>query len=75
MKGSKRGFPAELHPVHPAALNICLLIWRMKQGSRKWAFGVEGGGEWGWRVVLRGAALHQREGNSLFGTLAGGLGG
>lgn len=36
-----------------------------------------GRGEWkvGWRVVFRGAALHQRKGNSLFGTLAGGAGG
>lgn len=41
----------------------------MKQGSSKWAWG----GEWkvGWRVVFRGAALHQRKGNSLLGTLAG----
>lgn len=40
--------------------------------------GGEGGvGGWteGWRVVFRGAALHQRKGNSLFGTLAGGEGG
>ncbi len=36
-----------------------------------------GGDEWkvGWMVVLGGTALHQREGNSLFGTLAGGAGG
>lgn len=32
--------------------------------------------EWkvGWWEAFRGAALHQREGNSLFGTLAGGWG-
>ena len=71
MKELKRGFPAKLHPVHQLWIYDCLF----GEWNRALANG-HGGDEWkvGWRVVFRGAALHQRKGNSLFGTLAGGYG-
>lgn len=53
IKGFERGFPGELLPVHPAALNICLLIWRKKQGCCKRAWG-GGSGRWGGGWCLGG---------------------